>query len=63
MTTTSNDLMRRREQATQWDEAPCEDMDWQEQAVALLEGWRDRPVTRAIFAHLPPPPGLGAEDS
>ena len=47
------------ETATDWDEEPTDDMEWQEQAVDLLERWGERPVERESFASLPPAPELG----
>ncbi len=47
------------EQATQWDDEPADDMDWQEQAVERLEGSAGGAVSRGLFAGLPLPPKLG----
>ena len=48
------------QQVTQWDEQPADEFVWQEQAVAVLEELGDRPVSRQVFAGLPPPCRLGA---
>ena len=41
---------------TECDAEPTDDLCWQELAVQRLERWGERPVTRAIFEGLPPPP-------
>ena len=48
------------EQATQWDDKPIDDMDWQEQAVGRLEESAGGAVSRELFSGLPLPPQLGA---
>jgi hypothetical protein len=48
------------EQVTQWDDEPTDDMDWQEQAIGLLEKLAGEGVSRALFSGLPRPPKIGA---